>query len=206
MAASPYASGTEREYVEAAIRGGLKILGFSDHTPQIYPDGYVNHTKMLPDQLEDYVNVILALKKEYEKRHRNPSGSGSRVLYPAYFDRLLALTAQYPIEYYILGQHNLGNEIGDVMVFAPFSSGETLQRYCDQVIEAMVDPGCCSYVAHPDVIHYVGDPQVYEKKMYAICEKAKELSIPLELNFLGLWDHRHYPNPDLLPHGGGGRL
>ena len=58
-----HASGTEREYVEAAIRGGLKILGFSDHTPQIYPDGYVNHTKMLPEQLEDYVNVILALKK-----------------------------------------------------------------------------------------------------------------------------------------------
>ena len=128
-----HASGTEREYVEAAIRGGLKILGFSDHTPQIYPDGYVNHTKMLPDQLEDYVNVILALKKEYEKDIEIHLGLEVEY-YPAYFDKLLALTAQYPIEYYILGQHNLGNEIGDVMVFAPFSSDETLQRYCDQVI------------------------------------------------------------------------
>ena len=191
-----HASGTEREYVEAAIRGGLKILGFSDHTPQIYPDGYVNHTKMLPDQLEDYVNVILALKKEYEKDIEIHLGLEVEY-YPAYFDKLLALTAQYPIEYYILGQHNLGNEIGDVMVFAPFTSDETLQRYCDQVIEAM-ETGCFSYVAHPDVIHYVGDPQVYEKKMYAVCEKAKELSIPLELNFLGLWDHRHYPNPDFF--------
>ena len=123
-----HASGTEREYVEAAIRGGLKILGFSDHTPQIYPDGYVNHTKMLPDQLEDYVNVILALKKEYEKDIEIHLGLEVEY-YPAYFDKLLALTAQYPIEYYILGQHNLGNEIGDVMVFAPFSSDETLQRY-----------------------------------------------------------------------------
>ena len=54
--------------------------------------------------------------------------------YPAYFDKLLALTAQYPIEYYILGQHNLGNEIGDVMVFAPFSSDEDVykrQEYAD---------------------------------------------------------------------------
>lgn len=28
-----HAVGTEREYVERAIEGGLKILGFSDHTP-----------------------------------------------------------------------------------------------------------------------------------------------------------------------------
>ena len=133
---------------------------------------------MLPEQLEDYVNVILGLKKEYEKEIEIHLGLEVEY-YPAYFDKLLALTAQYPIEYYILGQHNLGNEIGDVMVFAPFTSDETLQRYCDQVI-------------------YVGDPQVYEKKMYAVCEKAKELSIPLELNFLGLWDHRHYPNPDFF--------
>ena len=36
-----HADGTEREYVETAIEAGLKILGFSDHTPQVYPGGYV---------------------------------------------------------------------------------------------------------------------------------------------------------------------
>ncbi len=35
-----HAKGTEREYVERAIEGGLKILGFSDHTPYPLPAGY----------------------------------------------------------------------------------------------------------------------------------------------------------------------
>ena len=36
-----YANGTEREYVERAIEGGLKILGFSDHSPYPFPDGSI---------------------------------------------------------------------------------------------------------------------------------------------------------------------
>ena len=61
-----HASGTEREYVESAIRGGLKILGFSDHTPMPYDGDYVSPVKMTMDQLEDYVNTILQLKEEYK--------------------------------------------------------------------------------------------------------------------------------------------
>lgn len=34
-----HAFGDEREYVENAIVGGLKILGFSDHTPMPYEVG-----------------------------------------------------------------------------------------------------------------------------------------------------------------------
>ena len=30
-----HASGSEREYIEAAIAGGMKILGFSDHAPLV---------------------------------------------------------------------------------------------------------------------------------------------------------------------------
>ena len=32
-----HARESEKEYVEEAIRSGLKVLGFSDHTPQVYP-------------------------------------------------------------------------------------------------------------------------------------------------------------------------
>ena len=62
-----HAAGTEREYVENAIKGGYKILGFSDHTPMPYPGGYVSNVKMRPDQLEDYVDTVLALREEYRK-------------------------------------------------------------------------------------------------------------------------------------------
>ena len=33
-----HAVGEDREYAEAAVQAGLKILGFSDHAPQIFPE------------------------------------------------------------------------------------------------------------------------------------------------------------------------
>ena len=60
-----HAMGKEKEYVEKAIQSGLKILGFSDHTPQVYPGAYVCPVKMEPRELEGYVDCVLALKKEY---------------------------------------------------------------------------------------------------------------------------------------------
>ena len=62
-----HADGTEREYVERAIEGGLKILGFSDHSPYPFPDGYDSGMRMRLDQVEGYVDTVLALKKEYDK-------------------------------------------------------------------------------------------------------------------------------------------
>ena len=61
-----HADGTEREYVERAIEGGLKILGFSDHSPYPFPDGYDSGWRMRRDQVEGYVDTVLALKKEYD--------------------------------------------------------------------------------------------------------------------------------------------
>ena len=62
-----HADGTEREYVERAIEGGLKILGFSDHSPYPFPDGYDSGMRMRLDQVEGYVDTVLALKKEFDK-------------------------------------------------------------------------------------------------------------------------------------------
>ena len=35
-----HASGTEREYIENAIAAGFDTLGFSDHAPYVFRDGY----------------------------------------------------------------------------------------------------------------------------------------------------------------------
>ena len=88
-----HASGTEREYVEAAIEGGLKILGFSDHTPMPYDGNYVSTVKMRMDQLEDYVDTILRLRDEY--RDDIDIRLGLEVeYYPAYFEKLLSFTVR----------------------------------------------------------------------------------------------------------------
>lgn len=188
-----HAVGTEREYVEAAIKGGLKILGFSDHTPMPYPDGHVNPAKMLPDQLEDYVNTVLELKEAYKEDIEIHLGLEVEY-YPAYFEAMMRLIEPYPVEYFLLGQHFLGNEIHDLYSGAPTSDEEVLRRYCRQSQEAL-RTGCFTYFAHPDLINFKGDKAVYQKEVRVLCETAKELDIPLEINFLGIGDHRNYPNP-----------
>lgn len=41
-----HAQGSEQEYVDAALSAGLKILGFSDHTPYFFPGDYYSTFRM----------------------------------------------------------------------------------------------------------------------------------------------------------------
>ena len=85
-----HARGQEREYVENAIAGGLKILGFSDHTPYPFPEDYKPRTRMAVSQFEDYVDTVLALKKEYAGQIEIHLGVEAEY-YPKYFDALIDL-------------------------------------------------------------------------------------------------------------------
>lgn len=187
-----HADGTEKEYVENAIEGGLQILGFSDHTPMPYEGDYVSNVKMRVDQLGGYVDTVLALREAYKDQIDIRLGLEVEY-YPKYFDQLLEIVRQYPIEYFLLGQHNLGNEIGDVFCGAPTKDEMSLARYCEQSLKAM-ETGCFTYFAHPDFIHFIGEDAIYRKHMRTLCLGAKELGVPLEINFLGITEHRHYPN------------
>ena len=68
-----------------------------------------------------------------------------------------------------------------------------MRRYCHQVIEAL-ETGKITYVAHPDLINFVGDPKVYQRHMRDLCRAAKETATPLEINLLGQFVGKHYPN------------
>ena len=101
-----HADGTEREYVERAIEGGLKILGFSDHSPYPFPDGYDSGMRMRLDQVEGYVDTVLALKKEYDKDIEIHLGLETEY-FPRFWDQLIDFLSDYPFEYFVLGQHSL---------------------------------------------------------------------------------------------------
>lgn len=189
-----HAAGTEREYVECALDAGLKILGFSDHAPQIFPGDYYSWFRMKPDQLEGYVQTVLALRKEYAGRIGIPLGLELEY-YPDLISELLPLLRDQPLDYLLLGQHFLGNEIGDH--YSGNATGEKahLTRYCDQSIEAM-QTGLFSYFAHPDLLNYVGDDlKFYREQVRRLCREANSCGMPLEINILGLVEGKHYPNP-----------
>lgn len=188
-----HAQGTEREYVENGLRTGLQILGFSDHTPYIFPGDYYSSFRMHLDQLEDYVQTVLSLRREYAGRIEIPLGLELEY-YPALLPQLLPILRDQGIEYLLLGQHFIGNEVDDYYTGVPTAEKPLLERYCDQTIEAM-QSGLFTYFAHPDLIHFKGDSNFYARHVRRICREAKSCGIPLEINLLGLHGGRHYPNP-----------
>jgi histidinol-phosphatase (PHP family) len=68
-----------------------------------------------------------------------------------------------------------------------------LAQYADQYIAGM-RTGVFTYGAHPDLVDFVGDAAVFEKHYGRLLEAAKELRVPMEINFLGIRDHRAYPH------------
>ena len=191
-----HAFGTEREYVEAALQAGLKTLGFSDHTAYDFLGRPLRDRpmRMKPEELPEYADTVRSLAKEYAGRIEIELGVEAEY-YPTYFSRLLEILRESGIRYMILGQHYIGDEIGE-----PYCGRETrdetiLDRYVSQSIEAL-ETGLFTCFAHPDLINYVGDREVYGREMEKLCRKALETGTPLEINLLGLAGGRHYPNPD----------
>lgn len=187
-----HAQGAPREYIENAVKSGIKILGFSDHVPYPFGNGYVSSTKMSVEETKEYVEELLALKEEYRDRIQLLIGYEAEY-YPACFEAMLENIGRYPCDYLILGQHFLNNEYDGPYCGTLTEDKDRLTRYVDQVLAA-VSTGKFSYIAHPDLLQYRGDEGFYREEMRRLCEGAKAFSVPLEINFLGIMDGRHYPD------------
>lgn len=188
-----HAVGMEQEYIDQAIRSGLKVLGFSDHTPYLFPTGYYSDFRMYPQELEEYCQRILALKERYHDQLEIHLGLEVEY-YPALFPALIDMLKSSPIAYLLLGQHFLGNEFDDVAAKYPTDDISVLDRYCGQVIEG-IQTGLFTYVAHPDLLFFTGNAHIYQSKMRRLCRAAKAADLPLEINLLGVQEKRNYPNP-----------
>jgi len=186
-----HASGTEEEYVQHAIAGGLQVLGFSDHTPHRFPGNYYSTKRMKPEELEDYCAAVMALKENYASQIHIRLGLEVEY-YPALIPALLALLKSFPIEYMILGQHSLGNEQNDFSVGIPSDDEALLARYCDQTIEAM-DTGLFTYFAHPNLFCFTGEDGIYRRHMTRLCKAARNARLPLEINLSLLQNKRNPP-------------
>lgn len=187
-----HAVGTMREYVDNALERQLKIFGFSDHTPQYFPDGYCTFMRMHTQELPQYCADVRALQKEFQGKIQIPLGLEVEY-YPAYWKDLLHHAQDEGVEYMILGQHWLGNELGEPGSSAATTDERLLKQYCFQVMDGL-ETGKFTYIAHPDLLNFVGERKIYRKHMGALIRAAKESGTPLEINILGRNNGRHYPN------------
>ena len=189
-----HAKGAIEEYILRAIESGITEMGFSDHIPFRCPDGFeAVNPRVAIAEADAYVAEIRALREKHKEKIRILIGFESEY-YPKEFPQMLANAKRWGAEYLILGQHYTAPEHPDGRHTSMTKQNENeLKRYVETTIEGM-ETGCFTYVAHPDVINYTGDMSLYKQEMRKICVASKRLEIPLEINFYGIRDHRHYPN------------
>lgn len=192
-----HAGGEDREYVEAAIQAGYRILGFADHCPWIYPDkNFVSGIRLAPNEVDGYFYSLESLKKEYAKDIKIYIGFETEHC-PELIPEQDNLLAGYPLDYMLCGQHYLGVEYVSFYTGRPHGEEAFLKEYVDTAIDG-IKSGRYLYLAHPDLVNFTGEEEVYRTHMKRLCEALKEKDIPVEINVLGLATGRHYPSGRFL--------
>ena len=192
-----HAIGTEEEYVEVAISRGLKVLGFSDHTPYFYDGIYTSGSKMATSEIDGYFKTLLALKEKYKNKIEIKIGFETEY-YPAFFERLLEEYRKYPLDYIILGQHFTGNEctVGSLNSFLPTKERSHLTAFVNQCTEAL-ETGRFTYFAHPDCFNFVPksdeDKEFLSYEYERLIRAAMRTDSPIEINLCGVRHGRYYP-------------
>lgn len=190
-----HAKGKDEEYVLTAIEQGFKTLGFSDHTPWPYENGYVSHIRMDADQLEDYVVSIRALQQKYRDQIEILIGLECEP-FPQFYPWLREMKDRYGLDYFLLGNHASEADEADHF-FARTKNEEGLKLYTETTIAGM-NSGLFAYLAHPEMAwsnYEVLDDACLEMAE-AICKEAKRLHMPLEYNLLG-----HHYRETQVTHG-----
>lgn len=169
-----HAVGEDEEYVLAAIQGGLKTLGFSDHAA--YPKPQPSE-RMDISEVPDYIASIRSLQEKYKNQIRIHLGMEVEY-YPDQWETLSEYRRS--LDYLILGQHNV--YFDSVSVYS-INDGDTLHRYVD-MLEKACERNLCDYIAHPDVALYRYqrlDGSVRECAA-RIADISLKYNMPLELN------------------------
>ena len=176
----------DEEWIEHAIKGGIKKLAFTDHIP--LPDG-MNHkanSRMDIAETQSYLISIHYLQEKYKGQIEIESGFEFE-----YSNRDLAHLQELKskADKMVLGQHFVIDGDGKEYGIARENGGkqisdEVLDLYAESIISAM-DKGLPDVIAHPDLFMQARDSfgTKEEKITRAICRKAIEKEIPLEINF-----------------------
>lgn len=169
-----HAVGTDEEYVQAAIKAGVKTLGFSDHAAYRAP---CPTDRMNYEQVPEYKASILNLKEKYKDQITIYLGMEVEC-YKDQWDTL----AQYrnDLDYCILGQHNLtiDCESSYDLVWP-----EELKRYGD-CLEYACEHSLCDYICHPDVClwRYPAIDDSVRELAERIADLSVKYDMPVELN------------------------
>jgi histidinol-phosphatase (PHP family) len=201
-----HATGTIRDYIEAAIAGGLQVVGISDHSP--YFGEKVDHAfpkiTMAKSAFAAYIEEVLRLKEEYKGRIEVLLGVESDY-FPEHASVYKGVYDKYPFDY-IIGSVHFSNGISIFKKgrFAGKSEKEIIAEkdtYYDLIAQS-ASSGMFQILGHIDAMRgFFPEFGQYETpsvdrtlKTIAECGVAIEINTSGKMKFCGGW----YPTDDIL--------
>ena len=168
---------------------GFASLGFSEHIPNpglMLPD---EDNRMLLSEVDEYISSIDKMKNE------NPNMTilaGFEAEFDPIQESFLGEMRE-KVDYMILGQHFVANGLTKVQM----KGNPNYPIEYASIISKAIDSGIFDIVAHPDIFMEIRDTMTDEqsKKLFdensliasqIICEKARDMGIPIEINFSGV--------------------
>lgn len=191
---------SDEEILKASKQKGITKLGFSEHIPNpslILPDE--NH-RMLFSEVDDYISSINKMK------NANPDMtvlSGFEAEFDPMRESYLGEMRE-KVDYMILGQHFVPRGLMNV---TGTNNPNYPIEYANMISKA-IDSGIFDIVAHPDIFMQFRDTMGSEenKNLFdensviasqIICEKARDMGIPLEINLNGAFNSQLHSEDSL---------
>ncbi len=176
-----HADGFDETFVYSAIEGGYEVLGFADHTPWPFADGYSSSIRMDIDELDGYVSSIRSLKEKYKDKIEIKIGLECEY-YTDHLGWLREQKERLQLDYLLLGNHFPYRE-QRTLYSAYIRTHEELDLYMRSSIEAMMS-GLYECFAHPDLFMH-RYPKV-DKHCLSVFRRlaaaARELNVAMEFN------------------------
>ena len=180
---------SDAEIVKTAKENGITTLGFSEHIPNpslVLPD---EDHRMLLSEVDEYISSINHLKSN------NPDMtiiSGFEAEFDPIQESFLGEMRE-KVDYMVLGQHFVANGLTKVQM----KGNPNYPIEYASMISKAIDSGIFDIIAHPDIFMEIRDSMTDEhsKKLFdensiiasqIICEKARDMGIPIEINFGGV--------------------
>lgn len=194
-----HATGSDKDFVESALRGGFDELGFSDHSPWPYASGYRSRVRMGLDELPGYVAAIRALKEEYADRISIKIG-----LECEYFDEhsawLKETVEAQRLDYLLFGNHFYRSEEHSDYFGNSARDRKNLFLYLESALLG-IGSGLFQCMAHPDLFMkaYPRFDESCATVSREICRLAREKEVLLEYNLSG-YGYNRMLGIDGFPH------
>jgi histidinol-phosphatase (PHP family) len=196
-----HASGTPMQYIEAAIKKGIKEIGFAEHSPWMIQGS----SKMAPsyDELEWYFSDVAELQEMFNDKGEITVRLGIEMDYhPSMLESIEKFAARDDLDFIIGSIHYLGHWTFDVFdhgrLFATLGVRGAYEDYFNKTIN-LIETGLFDVVGHIDFIKSEGTrpKEGYRDLMERVAEALAKSNMVVELNTAGFDRPAQEPYPDL---------